>query len=30
MIGGALTPPEALEQLFALAGKRGLELLKQH
>jgi predicted metal-dependent phosphoesterase TrpH len=29
MIGGALTPPEALEQLFILAGKRGLELLKQ-
>ena len=29
MIGGALTPPEALEQLFALAGKRGLDLLKQ-
>ena len=30
MIGGALTPPESLEQLFALADKRGLELLKQH
>jgi predicted metal-dependent phosphoesterase TrpH len=29
MIGSALTPPEALEQLFTLAGKRGLELLKQ-
>jgi len=29
MIGGALTPPESLKQLFALAGKRGLELLNQ-
>lgn len=30
MIGGILTPPESLERLFAVADKRGLQLLKQH
>jgi predicted metal-dependent phosphoesterase TrpH len=30
MIGRTLTPPEALERLFALADERGLQLLKQH
>jgi predicted metal-dependent phosphoesterase TrpH len=29
-IGGALCPGSSIERLFALAGKRGLELLKQH
>jgi predicted metal-dependent phosphoesterase TrpH len=30
MIGGALTPPQSVEQLFALANKHSLELLKQN
>jgi len=30
MIGEALTPPNSVEQLFALANKHNLELLKQH
>lgn len=30
MIGGVLTPPESVEKLFVLAGKRSLEVLKQH
>jgi len=30
MIGGALTPPQSVEQLFALANKHSLELLEQH
>jgi predicted metal-dependent phosphoesterase TrpH len=30
MMGGALTPPQSVEQLFAMANKHSLELLKQH
>ena len=30
MIGGALTPPQSVEQLFALANRHSLELLKRH
>ena len=30
MIGGALTPPNSVEQLFARADKHSLELLKRH
>lgn len=30
MIGGALTPLKSVEQLFAVANKHSLELLKQH
>ena len=30
MIGEALTPTRSVEQLFALANKHSLELLKQH
>ncbi len=30
MMGGALTPPQSVEWLFALADKHSLELLKQH
>src|SRR4030042_6676457 len=30
MLGGALTPPQSVEQLFAMANKHSLELLKQH
>jgi len=29
MIGGALTPPQSVEQLFAMANKHSLELLEQ-
>ncbi len=28
-IGGALTPPQSIERLFALAGKHSVELLEQ-
>ena len=30
MVGGALAPPQSVEQLFALANKHNLELLKRH
>jgi predicted metal-dependent phosphoesterase TrpH len=30
LIGGALTPPQSVERLFALTDKHSLELLKQH